>query len=186
MANPGIRELARQVRLGPARLGGARLVLIDGPAGAGKSTLADRVGGALRAQVYHGDDMYEGWTGLPTLRDVLVEEVLAPLAEVRDGGFQRWDWENERRDERVDVQVADVIVIEGVGVAMREARRWATLVIYVDAPDDIRIARGLERDGEAYRPQWEAWMASEKGFLEDEGVRDAADVVIDGTAAVGD
>jgi hypothetical protein len=74
----------------------------------------------------------------------------------------------------------------GVGVAARAARRFASLVVWVEAPWETRLARGIERDGEAMRAEWERWQDDEQPFLAGEGTREAADVVVDGTAPVPD
>ena len=73
-----VLELARSR---PPTLGDGRLVCVDGPAGSGKTTLAD----ALRrreptAVVVHMDDLFEGWDGLPTVGAQLTT-LLPPLAE---------------------------------------------------------------------------------------------------------
>ncbi|WP_062465429.1 uridine kinase family protein [Demequina soli] len=185
MPNPRVRDLVAAVRSAPARLGRTRLVLVDGPAGSGKTTLGDRLGAALGAQVLHGDDMYEGWGGLATLDEVLAQ-VLDPLAEGEPGGFRRWDWHASARAERIEVPVNDALVIEGVGVASRAARARASSVLYVEAPWAVRLARGLARDGEGMRAEWERWQAGELVHLEREGTRAAADVFVDGTAPVPD
>ena len=103
MTNPSIGELASRVLDFPAGCGPLRVVLIDGPAGSGKTTLAARLAAALGAQVLHADDMYEGWDGLPVLRDVLVGRVLEPLAAGQKAGFERWDWVASARAERIAV-----------------------------------------------------------------------------------
>ncbi|WP_062294547.1 AAA family ATPase [Demequina phytophila] len=181
--NPTLGELVVGTLGAPARLGRTRLVLVDGPAGSGKTTLAARLGAALGAQVLHGDDMYEGWTGLSTLDRVLAQ-VLEPLARGETGGFRRWDWHASARAEEIRVPVDDALVIEGVGVASRAARVHASSVIYVDAPWELRLARGIARDGEAMRAEWERWHVAEDRHLAGEGARDAAGWVIDGTRPV--
>ncbi|WP_062523232.1 (d)CMP kinase [Demequina silvatica] len=183
MPNPRVRDLVAGVLAEPPRLGRTRLVLIDGPAGSGKTTLAGRLGSALGAQVLHGDDMYEGWTGLSMLDQVL-DQVLAPLAEGRPGGFRRWDWHASARAERLEVPVDDALVIEGVGVASRAARARASSLIYVEAPWALRLERGIARDGEGMRAEWERWHIAEDRHLAREGTRDAAGWIIDGAEPV--
>lgn len=186
MSNPSVAELADAALAAPARCGRSRIVLIDGPAGSGKTTLAARLGDKLGAQVLHADDMYEGWSGLATLGDTLVGHVLAPLSRGERAGFARWDWFASARAERIEVPPADAVVIEGVGVGQSAARPFASLVVYVDAPRGERLARGIARDGEALSAEWHAWQEEESAFLARERTRASADVLLDGTAPIPD
>jgi hypothetical protein len=43
------------------------------------------------------------------------------------------------------------------------------------------MRRGLERDGDAFAPHWEAWAAAEAAHFAEHRTRDRADVVVDGT-----
>ncbi len=181
MGRLSVCDLAARVRKAPVRCGSTRVVLIDGPAGSGKSTLGDRLGAELGAQVVHGDDIYEGWDGLSTMWPILGHGILEPLSRHDHGAFGRWDWAAGRRAETISVPVADALVIEGVGVGQRSAREFASLVAYVEAPWQVRIDRGVARDGEPMRAEWERWQSREEVFLADEGVRGAADVIVDGT-----
>lgn len=181
--NPSLSEFLARLRAAPLPAAGPRIVLVDGPAGSGKSTLANALSAALGAPVIRGDDMYEGWEGLGLLWAVLGPQVLEPLARGEDAVFRRWDWVRGERAEEIRISAAaDAVVVEGVGVAQRLARPHASLVVYVEAPWEVRLARGLERDGEAMREHWKRWQAVEEPFLLEEGVRDAADAVVDGTA----
>lgn len=171
----------------PARLGSTRLVCVDGPAGSGKSTVADRLaaagGGAPRAAVLHLDDLYEGWTGLDGVWERLDEQVLAPLAAGRPGRYQPYDWGAGRfSDTWVVVPVPDVLVVEGCGAAQRAADRWASLRVWVQAPAEIRMRRGVARDGAAMRPQWVRWMALEAEHFSRERTRERAELRVDGAA----
>lgn len=161
-------------------------MLIDGEAGAGKSSLAERLGVALDAPVVHGDDLLEGWSGLATLSAV-VAAVLAPLEQGADSSYEAWDWLAGRRGRRVDVPSSALLVIEGVGVAQTDARRWASLVAYVHAPWEERLRRGVERDADAYGDvveKWRVWDAEERDLHAADGTRQAADFVIDGTEPI--
>ncbi|WP_062390153.1 uridine kinase family protein [Demequina iriomotensis] len=207
MPNPRVSDIVAAVHAAPAALGATRLVLVDGPAGAGKTTLANRIavalGGAPSAgagtfdpgrpladdapvQILHGDDMYEGWDGLPALDRVLVDQVLVPLAADRAGAFRMWDWSAGRRTHLIEVPSRPFLVVEGVGVASRAARAFASCNLYVDAPWELRLARGIARDGEAMRAEWERWHPGEDAHLAAEGARDAAHAVLDGAAPVPD
>ncbi|QCB95321.1 uridine kinase [Cellulomonas shaoxiangyii] len=177
--------LAVRVLAGPRRLGPVRLVCVDGPAGSGKTTAAGRLAGCLhdrgvRAAVLHLDDLYAGWRGLEgSLWARLSVQVLEQLRRGRPGRYERFDWASDRFDGWVDVPVPDVLVLEGCGSAPRAADPHATLRVWVEAPRDLRLRRGLERDGEAARAHWLAWMADEQEHFAREGTRGRADVHLD-------
>lgn len=178
-----VRDLAERVRTAPARLGPVRLVCIDGPAGAGKTTLAARLAAelpGLDVRVLHMDDVYEGWEGLEGGFPLLDRDVLTPVSQGRTGSYRRYDWERGERAERVDVPVPEVLVVEGCGSAPRALDGRATLTVFVEAPPDLRLARGLARDGDEQRPRWVRWMAEEAEHFVREATRDRADVVVDG------
>jgi uridine kinase len=169
----------------PATLGAGRLVLLDGPSGAGKTTLAAAVAGCagsrdLPVQVVHLDAMYDGWGGLPGIGARLAR-LLAPLAEGRAGSHERYDWSAGRFAGTVTVQPVDLLVVEGVGAAARSVAHLGTVLAWVEAPRDLRRRRGVERDGPAFEAEWERWEASEvELFARDRG-RERADLVVDGT-----
>ena len=210
MQNPSIRELVDLARNAEPRLGTTRLMLIDGRAGAGKSTLANRLavslGGTASSgagtfnpdaplaasapvQILHADDMYEGWAGPATMVDILLDRVLVPLASGRDGGFEMWDWAADARSHTIAVAARPWLIVEGVGVGLPQARELAVLTVFVDAPWEVRLQRGIERDHLAYADvveRWTGFEAQEREMHERNGTREAADFVLDGTAAIPD
>lgn len=179
-----VTDSVRALRESPPRLGSVRLVCVDGPAGSGKSTLAqalaDRLGpGAVVVQL---DDLLEGWAGLDGVFERLDEQVLRPLSAGLPGRYQRYDWEAQRFAEWHDLPVPEVLVVEGCGSAPPPGDPRATLIVWVEAPADVRLARGLARDGDGMRENWLRWMELEEAHFEREGTRGRADVIFDGTA----
>lgn len=169
----------------PPRLGPVRLVALDGPAGSGKTTLAAAVAEGCarqgrRAHVVHMDDLYAGWSGLEgDIWPRLAAQVLEPLRRGRPGRYQRYDWVAGRFADWVDVPVPDVLVLEGCGSGRRAGARDVGVLVWVEADDATRLARGLERDGVDARPQWERWMTDEAAHYAREGTRGRADVRVD-------
>lgn len=188
---PGAARAAEQVLdlalSRPATLGAGRLVLVDGPSGAGKTTLAAAVAAAaavrgVASQVVHLDAMYDGWEGLPGIGAHLAA-LLAPLAEGRAGAYRRYDWAAGRYAGTATVDPVDLLVVEGVGAAAGAVAHLGTVLVWVDAPRDLRRRRGVERDGPSFEAVWEEWEASEvETFARDRG-RERADLVVDGTAS---
>jgi hypothetical protein len=60
-----------------------------------------------------------------------------------------------------------------------------TLAVWVTADPDLRLARGLTRDGVALRPQWLRWMGQEAAHFAADATAERADLVVDGTPAAG-
>jgi len=166
-------------------LGRARLVCIDGRAGSGKSSLgyavhesASDVGSSA---LVHLDDLLDGWDGLDRVDETLQREVLSPISQGRAGGYRRYDWHLARFAEAHVVEPVDLLVVEGVGSGASSYASWITLLVWVDAPAELRASRGISRDGESLRPQWLRWMAAEDALFARERTRDRADVIVDGT-----
>ena len=165
----------------PPPLGAGRLVCVDGPAGSGKTTLAAALRAARPdARVVHLDDLYDGWDGLPRITDQL-DSLLRPLAAGGPGRYRRYDWVAGAYAETVVVEPSPLLVLEGVASGSRAHADLATVLVWVSAPADLRLARGLERDGAELAGPWRRWMADEAALFLREGTEARADVLVDGT-----
>jgi uridine kinase len=160
----------------PARLGPGRLVCIDGPAGSGKTTLADQVADVSGARIVRMDDLYPGWEGLFDVGPEVLA-LLRPLSEGRTGSYRRFDWVAGAYAETHLVEPTPLLVLEGVGSGNRAWRHLVTTLVWVEAPDDQRLARGLARDGDEYREHWRRWMEDEARLFTEEDTRARADLV---------
>jgi uridine kinase len=162
----------------PATLGPGRLICVDGPAGSGKTTLSRALAEqAPYATVLHTDDMLAGWHGLPRLAHA-VRALLEPLAAGLPGSWRRWDWESDTWAERHEVEPAELIVLEGVGSWSPYVAPWVSTLVWVEAEPDVRVRRGLERDGEVFAPYWEQWEIDEAALFARDRTREHADLVI--------
>jgi hypothetical protein len=177
-----VGALAARVLDAEPRLGPVRLVCVDGPAGSGKTTLAGRLASATGGSVVHLDDLYGGWSGLDDVWDRVEDQLLGPLSRGEDACFQRFDWEAGRFAEWRTVPLPGVLVLEGCGSAPRAVGDRAVLVAWVEAPEAVRLRRGLERDGEHMRDEWLRWMRLEAEHFAREGTKERADVRVDGCA----
>lgn len=154
------------------------VVGVDGPSGAGKTVLAARMASALGAGVVHVEDLYPGWGGLEPAVPRLVAWVLEPLAAGRSARWRRWDWAAGRYAEWRTLAPTSTVVVEGVGAGARACAPYLDLLVWVQAPEPVRYAQAMARDGVAYRPYWRRWAAAERVHFEREGTRARADVVV--------
>ena len=167
-----------------AACGDSKVIAIDGPSGAGKTLFAARLGATLGAPVLHLEDVYPGWSGLAATPQLIVDGVLSRIAVGEIGSIPRWDWPGHRPADLIRVPPTPLLILEGVGSGALPCRPFLSLLIWLDAPTELRKERALSRDGEVYAPYWDMWAAQERGLFAGDGIRAAADVVVD-TAADG-
>jgi uridine kinase len=174
-----VQQVVALVRRREPRAGRTHLVAVDGPSGAGKTTFAARLSDALGgAPVVHMDDLYPGWDGLAEAVPRAVEWVAGPLLRGQNARYRRFDWVRQVYAEWHDVPDAPVVVVEGVGSAALAMAPALTATVWVDAPEPVRMARGIARDGEAYRPHWERWALQERAHFAVDATRERADVLL--------
>jgi hypothetical protein len=167
----------------PPTLGQGRLICVDGPAGSGKTTLAAAIAERTGAKVVHMDDLMDGWDGVSGTGPQLAS-ILEPLSAGRPGSYRHFNWHLDRFDRVVYVPVADWLVIEGVGSGHPGVAHLVTALVWVEAGEELRLARGLDRDGADMEPQWRQFMLEEAGVFSTHRTRERADVVVDGTGSL--
>jgi uridine kinase len=183
--------LADRIAVAPPSVGPVRLVCVDGPAGAGKTSFAADLVRALEAAhgpvpVVHGDDVYEGWdvvageadrvSAFAALARRLDVWLIEPFRRGGDALLPTWDWYAGAWGATHVVPAAPVVVLEGVGLAARALREHATLTVWLDADSGVRLERVLARDGAALREEMLAWQRDEARWHALDGTRAAADV----------
>lgn len=176
------------------------LVAIDGGGGAGKSSLAARLREAFRlsnvpASIVEVDDFFlpseRRHPGPPSEKPVggdfdwqrLREQVLEPLRCERVARYDRYDWAADVLSETRHALPGEIVIVEGIYSSRRELADLYDFRIWVDCPRELRLARGLARDGEAARKKWEEdWMPCEDRYILEHRPHDHADAVFNGAA----
>ena len=157
-----------------------KIIAVDGHGGAGKTTLAARLAEELGgAQVLQTDD-FASWDNPLDWWPRLVEEVLEPLARNEPARYRRTDWGSAGHREWGEVRPAEYVILEGVSASRSAFRPFLTYSVWVDTPRELRLRRGLERDGEQARAHWEQWMAEEDEYVRRERPQERADLVVPG------
>jgi hypothetical protein len=182
---PLIDAIADHVWRVPAS--GVRLVAVDGRSGSGKSTLAVPLAARLEAPLIEIDD-FVSWSDFSGWWPRFEDQVLAPLLAGQDALYQRRDWVNDEFGSGLSawrtVSWSPVVVIEGVTSTRAAVSDRLTCRVWVDAPADVRLGRGLARDGQTHRVLWERWMREETVFFEQDHTPERADYVVSGTRSL--
>jgi uridine kinase len=171
----------------PPRAGSTKVIGIDGHGGSGKSTLAVLIGRQLEAEVVHTDD-FAGWDNPKDWWPLVIERIFEPLrAGVRALNYPRSQWWPGHKPEPVVGQpVTSALILEGVGSLRQEFRQFLSVAIFVEAPREVCIERGITRDAamgtkEAVLERWNSWFDDELQYMEHDEPGQFADVVLDGT-----
>jgi len=157
------------------------LITIDGPAGSGKTTLAEVIhenlakGGESVATI-HMDDLYAGWDlALSSELTQSLEQILKAYCKRGQIQIPQYDWLEERFSSPLTIDSPDVLILEGVGSGQKITRDSSDIKLWIEAPREIAFARVLERDGENIRPQMQQWQVRESAHFLEEGTKSAAD-----------
>jgi len=168
------------------RPGTTKVIAIDGPSGAGKTDFAAALAEHLpSAHSLHMDDLYPGWDGLERAVAHLHDHVLAPLAKGEQAAYRQWDWTRDRYAGWHRLPAANLLLVEGVGSGAGPGRDLESALIWLEADRDVRLRRGIERDGESYRPHWRRWAALEEALFAMDRTRDRADLILDTSGSSG-
>jgi uridine kinase len=90
-----------------------------------------------------------------------------PFNENRVIKYQRYDWPSDILKDWVIIPESSNIIVEGVFSGRKELTPYYNLKIWIDCPDDIRLKRGVERDGLQIKEYWQnVWMKQEKEYYD--------------------
>lgn len=171
------------------------LVGIDGPGASGKSTIAKGLMAACgSAEIVHVDDFYQPsdsrYDGQVDSRPIgaafdlarLREEVLEPLKAGTIARYRRYNWDKDQVDSERIVVRAEIVLVEGIYSLSTLLTSYFDFAIWVECPSELRLRRGLERDGEAARSLWvDDWMPGEDKYIEGQKPSSRADLICDGS-----
>lgn len=161
--------------------GSARVIAIDGPAGSGKTTLAEELCELLpNCTVVHMDDLYDGWnqdliTDLPTRVET---QILKPVSLGHSAIFKTYDWHQGLFANTQTIDNPDFLILEGVGAANPKLKEYFALSIWVEAQPTLLLDRLIARDGQQLRDQLVSWQEHEAEYFKGLDVRSSVDLVV--------
>ncbi|GAA2988641.1 hypothetical protein GCM10010483_36330 [Actinokineospora diospyrosa] len=177
----GVDQVAAAIRATEPRLGGVRLVAIDGPSGSGKSTYAARLRELLPDSLLVSTDDFATWDDPVGWWPRLESGVFHPLGSGRPGRYRRTRWVNgdPRPGDWVEVPVPATLLLEGVSAGRRSITPSLSALIWCELPDPARrLERAVARDGAGSRAELVRWQAFEAGWYAVDGARARAAITV--------
>lgn len=174
------------------------MIAIDGCGGSGKSTCARRLQQHAAAVTLVEMDSFfrpsaERPDGAGAAKPIagdydwerLVTQVLDPLRANRPGRYQRYDWPQDMLAEFCTVPIGGVVIVEGVYSTLPAIADCYDVRVWVEAPPQLRLARGIARDGEAARVRWvNDWLPAEQKYVSTDHPQERSDLIVDGSGSV--
>lgn len=169
------------------------VVALDGPGGAGKSTIARKLSETCNLiSIVHGDDFY-GPMEEEARRALTPEngykryfdwarmrnELLEPLSRGDRARYQRYDWGINQLAEWINQPAEGIILIDGVYSFRPELRKFYDYSIFVDTPKAECLDRLVKR-GENTDEWIRRWRAAEDYYLTHIDTASTVSVVVSG------
>ena len=155
-----------------------RVIAVDGLGGAGKSSFAVHLSSSLGgAEIAHTDD-FASWDNPVDWWPDLIERLSyrCPGIALR-GSSARSGEATTAAGGGATGRLRD----PGRRTSSRVAfRPFLTYSVWIETPPELRLPRGLERDGDEARGQWESWMAEEERYAATERPAENVDLVVGG------
>jgi len=159
------------------------IIAIDGPAGAGKTTLAEHLRAVLslkyKCATIHMDDLYNGWDSPfdHHFTDALIS-ACASHRQAKRYSLSHFDWGKSKYGEATEMPQSELLILEGVAASHLLIRPHLTASIWIDIEPRDGMARVLTRDGEAITAQMVKWLSQQEELFREHQSMSAADFVL--------
>jgi len=159
------------------------VIAIDGPAGAGKTTLAHEIFLALSnqmsVQVIHMDDLYDGWENALSKDLSKILQYVVSQHEVKSpASIQRYNWESSSFGESEELPVSDLLILEGVGCGDKELQDRFAALIWMEIDPEDGLKRVVNRDGLQVQDQMQKWLRTQAEYFLQHSTREKADFIL--------
>ncbi len=159
------------------------IISIDGPAGAGKTTLAHEIYLAISPKmsvtVIHMDDLYDGWdNALGADLTKVLRYLTDQHMQVRPAKINRYNWSNSSFEDSEEIALSDLLILEGVGSGDRAIQDDLAALIWIDIDPDIGVNRVIDRDGAQVADQMRKWLGTQQKYFSQHSTREKADFIL--------
>ena len=159
------------------------IIAIDGPAGAGKTTLAHEIYLALSLKmsvnVIHMDDLYDGWdNALGADLSAILKYLVNQHQKSSSAQIKRYNWSTSSFGESENIEPADLLILEGVGSGDKSLQDDLAALIWIDIDPEIGVMRVIDRDGYQVEDEMKKWLGTQQEYFSQHSTREKADFIL--------
>lgn len=159
------------------------IIAIDGPAGAGKTTLANHLhyalGASMPSHVIHMDDLYHGWKTPfdQHFTDALRNAVEAHTSQ-QEMMLARFDWNTNTYLAPEYLSPKPLLILEGVASMHSVIGDEISAAIWLEIAPEIGLHRVLARDGAGITDEMQHWLQLQEQHFQVEEPKNRADFIL--------
>ena len=159
------------------------IIAIDGPAGAGKTTLAHEIYLALAPKmsvgVIHMDDLYDGWeNALGTDLTKVLLYLSDQHKQQKPARINKYNWTASSFEDSEEVPPSDLLILEGVGSGDMAIQDDLAALIWIDIDPEIGVKRVIARDGAQVADEMRKWLGTQQEYFSQHSTREKADFIL--------
>ena len=159
------------------------IIAIDGPAGAGKTTLAHEIYLALAPKmsvgVIHMDDLYDGWENA---LGADLTKVLLYLSDQhkqqKPAKINKYNWTTSSFEDSEEATPSELLILEGVGSGDMAIQDDLAALIWIDIDPEIGVKRVIARDGAQVADEMRKWLGTQQEYFSQHSTREKADFIL--------
>lgn len=180
-----MQELLKQIR--KIQQNKNRIIIgIDGPAGAGKSTLAYQLADEFKATIFHMDDYFLtddlrtpdrlNMPGGNVDYERMHKEIFMHLSD-DEIEYKKYNCMTKHFEEEIE-PLKKVIIIEGVYSMRPEFQMYYDLSVFVEVEKAVQLARLQKRNARMFKRFVDEWIPMEEKYFSAYNVRNKVDYIL--------
>ncbi len=159
------------------------IIAIDGPAGAGKTTLAHQiylaVSPKMSVSIIHMDDLYDGWDNALSLDlTKILLYVTDQHKQSKPSTIKKYNWSASAFEVNELLAPAKLLILEGVGSGDMAIQGELTALIWIDVNPEIGVTRVIDRDGTQVADEMRKWLRTQEEYFSQHSTREKADFIL--------